>query len=253
MTRRSWLLAGGGLVLAAVAAGVIVVASGWLVEGDGGVRWNMDASVIEASSCPMFGEHWVGAPRAESAPTACRFTRAFHVNRGKYGEVGLEGATFWMAGELQADPARGGGSWAVVTFDGATSAAQRGGIGAVLAQLYPGPWSSLTTAEGAIEWTDLDNTVNLRPRSEDYAHATLDGGRTAEIRLERPAHAEDPAQQVVLQNLRYWGAGSNDGFVVMPCVKQAWHGGGTPFEERDSNGFTITIHVESKRADTPAG
>lgn len=248
MTRRTWILVGGGLALAALIAGAIVAGSGLLVTSSDGVRWFMDASVIEANSCPTFGEHWVG-PRGVAADGApCRFTRAFHVNRGKYGAVELAEATFWMAGELSAGPSETGGSWAVVTFDGATSAAQRDGIRVVLGRLFPGPWVSLTTAEGAIEWTDLDNTINLRPRSEDYAHATLDGGRTAEIRLERPAHAEDPAQQVLLQNLRYWGASSNDGFVLMPCTVQAWRGAGTPFEERGSNGFTITFHVESSGA-----
>ncbi len=248
MTRRSWLLLGGGLALAALIAGAIVVASGLLVTSSDGVKWFMDASVIEANSCPEFGEHRVGPRGAAAGATACRFTRAFHVNRGRYGAVELKEATFWMAGELGPDPDRTGGSWAVITFDRATSAAQRDGIGVILARLFPGPWASLTTAEGAIEWTDLDNTINLQPRSEDYAHATLDGGRTAEIRLERPAHAEDPAQQVLLQNLRYWGAGSNDGFVLMPCTIQAWRGAGTPFEERGSNGFTITFHVESSGA-----
>lgn len=248
MSRRAWMIAGGGLVLAAVVAGVIVVWSGILESVGGGVRWFMDASVIEASSCPAFGEQWVGAPPAAGGAAPCRFTRAFHVNRGKYGAIELEGATFWMAGEQGFETDRPAASWAVVTFDRATSAAQRDAIRVALAKLYPGPWTSLTSAEGAIEWTDLDNTINLHPRSDDYAHATLDGGRTAEVRLERPAHADDPAQQVLLQNLRYWGAGSNDGFVLMPCTIQAWRGSGVPFEERRSNGFTITFHIQSSSA-----
>src|SRR5206468_1891454 len=43
--------------------------------------------------------------------------------------------------------------WAVVTFDKSTSKAQRDAIATILACLFPVKWKSLTTGEGAIEWT----------------------------------------------------------------------------------------------------
>jgi hypothetical protein len=55
------------------------------------------------------------------------------------------------------------------------------------------------------------------------AHATIDGGKTAEVKLHRfPGNTDDP---VVIHNLKYWGTPRNDGFVMMPNDVEAYKTG----------------------------
>ena len=66
-------------------------------------------------------------------------------------------------------------------------------------------WKSFQTAEGDIDTWTFD---------KDQAHATLNGGKTAEIKLKRfQGMTDEPA---VLKNVKYWGTPRNDGFVMMP-------------------------------------
>jgi hypothetical protein len=53
---------------------------------------------------------------------------------------------------------------------------------------------------------------------------------------------------VVIQNLPYWGASQNDGFVVMPNTVEALRTGDKPFEFHGSNGFMITFNVDANTA-----
>jgi hypothetical protein len=50
----------------------------------------------------------------------------------------------------------------------------------------------------------------------------------------------------VIQNLKYWGAPRNDGFVLMQNSVEAYRGGDKPFEYKGTNGFMITIDINSK-------
>jgi len=80
--------------------------------------------------------------------------------------------------------------------------------------------------------------------SKDRAVAKLDGGKAGEIVLHRgPGMTEDP---VVIKNLRYWGAPRNDGFVLMPNEIEAYRVGAKPFEFKGTNGFMITVDLNSK-------
>ena len=54
---------------------------------------------------------------------------------------------------------------------------------------------------------------------------------------------DDP---IVINNLRYWAAPRNDGFVMMPNDLEAYRTGPKAFEHKDSNGFMITIDMNSK-------
>ena len=56
---------------------------------------------------------------------------------------------------------------------------------------------------------------------------------------------EDP---VVITNLKYFGAPRNDGFVLMPNEIEAYRVGTKPFEFKGTNGFMITIDINSKDA-----
>jgi len=204
--------------------------------------WHMNATIIEACSCPMFcqcyfntkpsGEH--GAHGEGGA--YCRFNNAFKVNKGTFGTVKLDNAKFWVAGDLGGDFSKGMMDWAVVTFDRATSKEQRDAIAAILGSVYPVKWNSLTTAEGDMSWS----------AGKDEAHAMLDGGKSAEVALTRfPGMTDEP---VVIRNLKYFGVPRNDGFIMMPNTVEAYRVGPKAFEYKGTNGFMITIDQASTDA-----
>ena len=228
-----------GLALAACIA--LPVAAAPAPAPAGG--WTMNATVIEACSSPAFcqcyfnsepaahGEH--GGPGGHF----CKFNNAFHINHGVYGTTKLDGAKFWVAGDLGGDFSKGMMDWAVVTFDRATSKDQRAAIGAMLGSVYPVKWNSLTTSEADMAWTP----------GKDEAWATLDGGRTAEVRLKRAATGMK-GQPVVIKNLQYWGAAGNEGFIVMPNTVEAYRTGDKAFEFHGTNGFMITLDAHGQVA-----
>jgi hypothetical protein len=212
--------------------------------------WNMNASIIEACSCPMFCQCYFnaqpsahhGAGGAGHGPEHfCRFNNAFKVNRGSYGAVKLDGAKFWVGGDLGGDFSKGMMDWAVLTFDKALTKEQRDAIGTIVGHLYPVKWNSMMTAEGEIAWNG----------GKDEAVALLDGGKSAEVRLKRnPGMTGDP---VVIKNLKYWGAPRNDGFVLMPNTVEAYRVGPKAFEFKGTNGFMITFDIDSASVAQAAG
>ena len=204
--------------------------------------WSMNASVIQACTCPVLCQAVVDRePVSDDGtyldpPHYCRFNSAFRVNHGHSGSVRLDGAKFWISGDFGSDPSKGKADWAILTFDRATSKAQRDALGEIVSRLMPARWNSLTVAEGDIQWTPGQNV----------AWATLDGGDTAEIRLKRfRGTTGDP---VVIQNLRYFGATHTEGFTLMPNVVQALRKGDKAFESRGTSGFTATVDIDSKAA-----
>ncbi len=207
---------------------------------EGGPEWKMNATVIEACSCPMFcqcyfntkpAEHRMGEGKAEHY---CRFNNAYKINQGSYGTVKLDGAKFWLSGDLGDNFADGEMDWAVITYDKSTTKEQREAIGAIVGALFPVKWKSVTTAEGDISWE----------ASKDKATALLDGGKSGEVRLTRfPGMTDEP---VVIKNLKYWGATKNDGFVMMPSSVQDYNVGKKPYKFENTNGFMITFDIDSK-------
>lgn len=217
-------------------------------------EWAMNATIIEACSCPMFCQCYFATkpaghaamPKADKAAHAshdmggsdhfCKFNNAFQVNKGKYGDVKLDGAKFWVAGDLGDEFSDGEMDWAILTFDPAVTPAQREGIAAVLGQVYPVKWKSFSIApDAAMEWS----------ASKDMATAKLGGGKIAEVVLQRNRQSNTDAP-VVIQNLKYWGVPRNDGFVLMQNSIEAYRGGDKPFEYKGTNGFMITIDIDSK-------
>jgi len=207
--------------------------------------WAMNATIIEACSCPMFCQCYFDTKPASHAGHGaadaehfCRFNNAFKVNSGSYGDTKLDGARFWVAGDLGGDFSKRQMDWAVLHFDPSVTPAQRQGIQAILAHLYPVKWNSFTVgADAPIDWK----------ADKDRAVARLDDGRIAEVVLRRfPGNTDDP---IVIHNLRYWGAPRNDGFVLMPNQVQALRqvpAGRTPYEFRGTNGFMITLEIKSE-------
>ena len=205
--------------------------------------WALNSTVIEACTCPMFCQCYFASQPAghhqHDGKTThyCRFNNAYKVNKGHYGATRLDGAKFWISGDLGGDFSHGQMDWAVVTFDKAMTKEQREGVGAMLGHLFPVKWKSLTTAEGSIDRWEF---------TKDYAIATLDGGKTAEVRLKRQQGNANTAEPPVIKNLKYWGAPRNDGFVLMPNEVQAYRLGPKAYESKGTNGFLLTLDMTSK-------
>jgi len=203
-------------------------------------QWSMNATAIEACSCTMFcqcyfntqpgGHHEHGAGQEHY----CRANLAYKINHGNFGSVKLDGAKFWIATDLGADFSKGQMDWAIVTFDKPLTKEQRDGIATIVGHLFPVKWNSLTTAEANIDRWEFN---------KDAAYASMDGGKTAEVKLKRqPGNTND---LVVIHNLKYWGAPRNDGFVLMPNEVEAYHIGPKAFEFKGTNGFMITVDINS--------
>ncbi len=234
------------IVLAATlgfAAVALVLAAAGETQKPAAPIWSMNATIIEACSCPMFCQCYFNLkPAAHGGHEGhgggdhfCKFNNAFRVNKGKFGDVALDGAKFWVGGDLGGDFSTGKMDWAVLTFDPATTKPQRDAIATILGKVYPVQWTSFTVgADAPMTWS----------ATKDHAEAKLDGGKVAEVVLNRFAGMTgDP---VVIKNLKYWGVPRNDGFVLMPNDVEAFRAGDKPFEFKGTNGFMITIDIASK-------
>jgi hypothetical protein len=171
----------------------------------------------------------------KAAPRYCRFNNVFKVNKGKYGDTKLDGAKFWVAGDLGGDFSKGEMQWAVVHFDPSVTTEQRDGILAAAGHLYPVKWASLQVGKDQpVVWNG----------GKDRSVARLDGGKAGEVVLKRnQGMSDDP---IVIKNLRYWGAPRNDGFVLMANEVEAYRLSDKPFEFKGTNGFMITVDITSK-------
>jgi hypothetical protein len=210
--------------------------------------WNMNATIIEACSCPMFCQCYFNSvpagPGCCSTPDDpllktrfCRFNNAFRVNRGSHAGTKLDGAKFWVAGDLGDEFSDGEMNWAVLHFDPSVTKAQRDGITTIIGHVYPVKWQSLKVgADAPIEWR----------ATRDHAEAKLDGGKLGEVRLKKnQGMTDDP---IVMHNLRYWGTPRNDGFVMMANEVERYSAGDQSFEFKGTNGFMITFDITSKDA-----
>jgi hypothetical protein len=204
-------------------------------------QWSMNATTIEACSCPMFCQCYFNAApaghhqHAKGEEHFCKFNNAYKINSGKFGNVDLANAKFWISGDLGGDFSKGQMDWAVLTFDKSVTKDQRDGIMAIAGKLFPVKWNSFTTAEGNIDTWEA---------TKDTAHATIDGGKTAEVRLKRFQGMTD--EPVVIKNLKYWGAPRNDGFIMMPNEVEAYRVGPKAYEYKGTNGFMITVDLKSE-------
>jgi len=209
-------------------------------------EWSLNATIIEACSCPMFCQCYFSTKPAAHADAHeghagmaaehyCRANNVFRVNKGNYGATKLDGAKFWIGMDLGAEFADGEMDWAVLHFDPAVTKEQRAGITTALGKLYPVKWKSFTVgADEPIEWT----------ATKDRAEAKLNGGKDGQVILNRwPGNTNEP---VVINNLKYWGAKHNDGFVLMPNEIETYRLTDKAFEFKGTNGFMITFDIASK-------
>jgi hypothetical protein len=233
--------------LASVLAFATMVGSAGVALAQDKKDWTFNATIIEACSCPMFCQcYFNGEPSGGGGHEGhggagghfCKFNNAFKINKGSYGATKLDGAKFWVGGDLGGDFSKGKMDWAVLTFDPSVTKEQREGIQEILSHVYPVKWNSFTIAkDAAIDWTS----------GKDQAVAKLDGGKGAEVVLKRPAGSANGDEPIVIKNLKYWGTPRNDGFVLMgPNEVEAMRSGDKPFEFKGTNGFMITIDMTSK-------
>ena len=207
-------------------------------------EWDFNATIIEACSCPMFCQCYFNMKPASHHGHAgggsehfCKFNNAFKVNKGQAGTVKLDGAKFWVAGDLGGDFSKGQMDWAVLTFDPSVSKEQREAIAQILGHVYPVKWNSFSVAQdAAMEW-------KAEPRN---AHASLGGGKIAEVVLRHPEASAMADGPVVIKNLKYFGVPRNEGFIMMPNEVEAYRLGDKAFEYKGTNGFMITIDIASR-------
>jgi len=202
--------------------------------------FDVTASYIEACSCDMFcpcyfNDHAtkhmaMGEHHAEEH--FCRANLVLKVDKGNYKETKLDGAKVWIATDLGSDWSTGKDSWLVVNFDPSVSKEQQAALADILGQLYPIPWQKKAVQTAAFSW-EVDTKTGV-------AHAKMNDGK-GEVILER-VKGDNPHQEVVVHNLKYWLAQSNDGFRMWKSKHEAFEGDDHKFSYEGTNGFLITIH-----------
>jgi uncharacterized protein DUF1326 len=206
--------------------------------------WAANMTVIEACSCPMFCQcyfntkpaaHATGGEHSHHGSTHfCRANLAYKINKGHFGQTSLDGAKFWVATDLGGDFSKGELDWGVLYFDKGLTKPQRDAIATVAGRIFPVKWQSFATAEASIDTWEITPTG---------AVALMDGGKTAEVRLKKFQGMTDGP--VVIRNLKYWGAPRNEGFIMAPNEVEAYRVGPKAFEFKGTNGFLITIDMNS--------
>jgi hypothetical protein len=142
---------------------------------------------------------------------------------------------FWIAGDLGGDFSKGQMEWAALTFDPEVTPEQREGIKAILGHVYPVKWNSFSVAQDAkMTWV----------ATRDHAEAKLGDGKAGQVTLNKFQGMTD--EPIVIKNMKYWGVPRNDGFLMMPNEVEAYRAGDKPFEFKGTNGFMITIDINSK-------
>jgi hypothetical protein len=195
--------------------------------------FDITASYIEACSCDMFCPCYFNThSTAHEHAHFCRANLVFRVDKGHYKDVKLDGAKVWVSNDLGSDWSTGKDSWAVVTYDTSVNAAQKAALDDIVAQLYPFKWTWLKTDTAPFSW-DVDTKAGT-------AVAKREDGK-GEVVLER-VKGDNPDEEIVIKNLRYWNAQSNDGFRMWKSKHEMYDGHDEKFDYSGSNGFLITIH-----------
>jgi hypothetical protein len=222
-----------------VAAGLIYLSSN-AQEKSGKADFDVTATYIEACSCDMFcpcyfnthstnhmGEHHMDEH-------FCRGNLVLKVDKGHYKETKLDGAKVWLGVDLGSDWSTGKDSWVVVNFDPSVNKEQQAALLDVVTQLYSAiPFQKKGVSHTAFSWD-----VNTK---SGIAQAKMEDGK-GEVVLERVA-GDKAGEEVVVHNLKYWSAQSNDGFRMWKSKHEAFEGDGHKFAYDGTNGFLITIHL----------
>lgn len=192
------------------------------------------ADTIEGCSCPLFCPCYFNTEPSD--PHMCQFNNVYKFRAGShYGDVDLAGAIVWMSGDLGGEwgkQATMPTEWATVTFDKKTTPEQRKAIATVFGKVFPVKWKKQTVREDEITWSESP-TVNAAKMKSGMADITLE--------MWKGPKATEPT---VIKNVQYWGAASNEGFVL---AKSTHHfDGDVKFSHKQMNGFTIRWTLDGK-------
>jgi len=210
------------LVLLALCVGLLIAST-----PSGDVSGRMTADYVEACSCHLFCPCYFNK---HAEHPFCEFNMAVNVREGQSGETNLAGAKYWLTGDLGPNwGTEKKGKWVVVSFDPATSKAQRDALAPIILKTYGLEWGELKVQEAPIEIS----------RTGDIAEAKLGGGQMAYMKLKREPGAD--GKGVVLKNVNYFGAKSNEGFQLYKSLDHRADVAGHKFAYSDRNAFLISI------------
>jgi hypothetical protein len=199
--------------------------------------FDITASYIEACSCDMFCPCYFNTRSTHHHEGEyCRANLVLRTDKGYYKDTKLDGAKVWLATDLGSDWSTGKDSWVVIHYDPGVTSAQKAAFNDILGQLYPMKWEHADVDTAAFTWK-VDTKAG-------EAHAKMDNGK-GEVILER-VKGDDPAHEVVVHNLKYWLAQSNNGFRMWKSKHEAFEGHGRNFSYDGTNGFLITIHFSGQ-------
>ena len=199
--------------------------------------FDITASYIEACSCDMFCPCYFNTRSTHHHEgDYCRANLVLRIDKGYYKDTKLDGAKVWVATDLGSDWSTGKDSWVVIHYDPAVSPAQKTAFNDILGQLYPIKWEHADVDTAGFTWKVDTKTGE--------AHAKMNNGK-GEVILERVA-GNDPAHEVIVHNLKYWVAQSNNGFRMWKNKHEAFEGHGHNFSYDGTNGFLITIHFSGQ-------
>src|SRR5258706_13069729 len=195
------------LVFLMFAGGLIFLGS-YAQEKSSKADFEIAASYIEACSCDMFcpcyfNTHSTNHMDEHHADAHfCRANLVLKVDKGHYKETKLDGAKVWIATDLGSDWSTGKDSWAVLNYDPSVTPEQKTALNDIIGQLYPFKWQKFDVDTQGFTW-DVDEKAGV-------ARAKMNNGK-GEVVLEK-YKGDDPNGEIVVQNLKYWTAQSNDGF-----------------------------------------
>jgi Protein of unknown function (DUF1326) len=210
--------------------------------------FDMTASYIEACSCDMFcpcyfNTHSTAHHGEHMAEHFCRANLVLKVDKGYYKNTKLDGAKVWISTDLGSEWSTGKDSWAVVNYDPSVTAEQKAALNDIIGQLYPFQWQKFDADTQGFTW-DVDEKAGI-------AHAKMNNGK-GEVVLEK-GKGDDPSREIVMQNLKYWKAQSNDGFRMWKSKHEEFEGKDHKFSYDGTNGFLITIHFSGVAKAAAAG
>ncbi len=192
--------------------------------------WRMKADYIEACSCHLFCPCYFNK---HAEHPHCEFNMAVKVREGHSGNTNLAGAKYWLTGDLGDEwGTNKKGSWVVVSFDPSTTKEQRDALAPMILKTYGLEWGELKVQEAPIEMS----------KTGDIVEAKLAGGKDAYMKLKREPGAD--GKGVVLKNVNYFGAKSNDGFEMYRSIEHRADVQGHQFNYSDRNAFLITIYSQ---------
>lgn len=193
-----------------------------------GDAWSVKASFIEACSCELFCKCYFNTSPDKDF---CKMDNAVRINRGHVGKVKLDGVKFWMSGDLGGDFTKGFKT-GILTFEPSASQEQVDAIMSIVPKIYPGQWESVSAdpVRKAITWEKKGHDGYARLGDGD-GEVTLTG-----------VVGSDGKTLVKIENLKYWAAQKNGGFILAKS-KHHYKGNGLDYAFDDANGFFIDIEA----------